>query len=179
MLVAAYGVAVKRGYPRRRFPGWAAMCARRSRPPLPGLLIVVIILAGILSGVFTATESAAIAVIYALAAHVLRLSHADAGRTSSRPRPRRCKTTGVVLLLIGVSAMFHYLMALYEVAELDRRRAGAAISTNPWVIFLLINVHPVPARHLHGHGGDHPDLHADLPADRHAATAWIRCSSAW
>jgi tripartite ATP-independent transporter DctM subunit len=49
------------------------------------------------------------------------------------------KTTGVVLLLIGVSGMFQYLMALYQVADL----AGAslaAISTNPWVIFFLINL---------------------------------------
>jgi tripartite ATP-independent transporter DctM subunit len=49
------------------------------------------------------------------------------------------KTTGVVLLLIGVSTMFQYLLALFQVADL----AGAmlaAVSTNPWVVFLLINL---------------------------------------
>src|SRR6187402_2272181 len=65
-LGAAYFVAVKRGYPTRgAFPGWhqvlvAAVAAA------PGLLIVAIILVGILSGVFTATESAATAVLWAL-----------------------------------------------------------------------------------------------------------------
>ena len=66
MLVAAYVVAVKRGYPAGTFPGWADGVRARSRPRCPACSIVVIILAGILSGVFTATESAAVAVIYAI-----------------------------------------------------------------------------------------------------------------
>src|SRR5205823_14949738 len=48
-------------------------------------------------------------------------------------------TTGVAHLLIGVSTIFQYLMGLYDVADL----AGvlmAKASTQPWVIFLLINV---------------------------------------
>ena len=54
-------MAVKRGYPAGTFPGWAAV-VRSFAAALPGLLVVGIILAGILSGVFTATESAAVAV---------------------------------------------------------------------------------------------------------------------
>ena len=61
-LVAAYAVAGKRGYPTiGAFPGWGR-CSRRLLAALPGLLVIVIILGGILSGVFTATESAATAV---------------------------------------------------------------------------------------------------------------------
>jgi len=60
MLVAAYAVAVKRGYPAGKFPGWTEVF-RSFAAALPGLLIVGIILTGILSGVFTATESAAVA----------------------------------------------------------------------------------------------------------------------
>ncbi|HEX4780068.1 MAG TPA: TRAP transporter large permease, partial [Usitatibacter sp.] len=65
MLVAAYLVAVKRGYPAGVFPGWNAI-ARSLAAAIPGLLVVVIILAGILTGVFTATESASIAVVYSI-----------------------------------------------------------------------------------------------------------------
>lgn len=65
MLVAAYAVAVKRGYPAGKFPGWAEVF-RSFAAALPGLLIVGIILTGILSGVFTATESAAVAVTYTI-----------------------------------------------------------------------------------------------------------------
>eukprot|EP01031_Cornospumella_fuschlensis_P001800 gene1800-2247_t len=65
-LGGAYYVAVKRGYPTRgAFPGWHEVLVALVAA-LPGLLIVVIILVGILSGVFTATESAATAVLWAL-----------------------------------------------------------------------------------------------------------------
>ena len=49
------------------------------------------------------------------------------------------KTTGVVLLLIGVSAMFQYLMGLYEVADFMGELLSQ-MSTTPWIVFLLINV---------------------------------------
>jgi len=54
-LAAAYLVAVKRGYPAGTFPGWAIVM-RSFAASLPGLFVVVLILGGILSGVFTATE---------------------------------------------------------------------------------------------------------------------------
>ncbi|MBW7970084.1 TRAP transporter large permease [Bradyrhizobium sp. BR 10289] len=137
MLVAAYAVAVKRGYPAGKFPGWAEVF-RSLAAALPGLLIVGIILAGILSGVFTATESAAVAVTYTI------LLTFFIYRTMTLPNFLRAaakavKTTGVVLLLIGVSTMFQYLMGLYEVADF----AGdlmSKVSTQPWMIFLLINI---------------------------------------
>src|SRR4029453_9320916 len=65
MLAAAYFVAVKRGYSAGTFPGWGAV-GRASIAGVPGLLIIVIILVGILSGVFTATEAAAVAVTYTI-----------------------------------------------------------------------------------------------------------------
>jgi tripartite ATP-independent transporter DctM subunit len=137
MLLAAYLVAVKRGYPAGIFPGWNAV-ARAFAAALPGLAIVVIILAGILSGVFTASESAAVAVTYSIVLTFFIY------RTMTRERflkaaARAVKTTGVVLLLIGVSTMFQYLMALYSVAELAGDALGA-VSTNPWMIFFLINL---------------------------------------
>src|SRR4051812_36490039 len=61
MLVAAYLVAIRRGYPAGTFPGWNAVLWSMVAA-IPGLFVVAIILVGILSGVFTATESAAIAV---------------------------------------------------------------------------------------------------------------------
>ena len=64
-LVAAYAVAVKRGYPAGTFPGWAVV-GHSFVQSLPGLFVVVIIIVGILSGAFTATESASVAVVWAL-----------------------------------------------------------------------------------------------------------------
>ena len=52
---------------------------------------------------------------------------------------KACKTTGVVLLLIGISSAFGYFMALYEVPQ-KTGELMQSISTEPWVIFLMINL---------------------------------------
>ena len=49
------------------------------------------------------------------------------------------KTTGIVLLLIGVSNTFGYLISLYSVAELTGK-ALEAVTTNPWMMFFLVNL---------------------------------------
>ena len=136
-LLAAYFVAIKRGYPVGVFPGWPEV-VRTFVAALPGLLVVVIILTGILSGVFTATESASVAVTYSiiLTFFIYRTMTWEKFMVAVA---KAVKTTGVVLLLIGVSTMFQYLMGLYEVADL----AGEfikGISSNPLMIFLTINI---------------------------------------
>jgi TRAP-type C4-dicarboxylate transport system permease large subunit len=80
-LAAAYGVAVRRGYPTHgAFPGWAAV-ARPSLAALPGLLVVSSSWPAS-SGVFTATESASIAVCWALLVTVLVYRSLLSWRTS-------------------------------------------------------------------------------------------------
>jgi tripartite ATP-independent transporter DctM subunit len=136
-LTAAYLVAIKRGYPAGTFPGWERV-ARSLAAAVPGLAVVAIIIVGILSGVFTATESAAIAVIYALVL-TLFLYRSMTWENFLKAGAKAVKTTGVVLLLIGVSNTFGYLISLYEVAEITGK-ALAGVSTSPWVIFLLVNI---------------------------------------
>jgi tripartite ATP-independent transporter DctM subunit len=137
-LAAAYLVAVKRGYPTRGdFAGWGEV-ARAFAAALPGLMIIVIILTGILSGVFTATESAATAVLWALIVtgfvyRSLSFEH------FIKACAKACKTTGVVLLLIGISAAFGYFIALYEVPQLTGDWMKS-LTNSPWLIFLLVNV---------------------------------------
>jgi tripartite ATP-independent transporter DctM subunit len=137
MLVAAYLVAIKRGYPAGIFPGWNAVFAAMASA-IPGLLVVAIILIGILSGVFTATESAAVAVIYALALTIF-VYRSLSWENFLKAAAKAVKTTGIVLLLIGVSNTFGYLITLYEVADLTGR-ALAGFSSDPWVIFFLVNL---------------------------------------
>jgi tripartite ATP-independent transporter DctM subunit len=138
-MAAAYWVAVKRNYPVRPggFAGWAAVLTA-FLASVPGLLVVVIILVGILSGAFTATESASIAVAWALLVTVLvyrSLSWANFLKACAKA----CKTTGVVLLLIGISSAFGYFMALYEVPQITGELMKS-VSSEPWVIFLMINI---------------------------------------
>jgi len=136
-LVAAYAVAVKRGYPAGTFPGWTVV-GHSFVQSLPGLFVVVIIIAGILSGAFTATESASVAVLWALflaAVVYKKLTREQLMKAASKA----VKSTGAVLLLIGISSMFGYLIGLYGVAELTGK-ALTGFSTTPWVIFLCVNV---------------------------------------
>jgi tripartite ATP-independent transporter DctM subunit len=98
----------------------------------------VIILAGILSGVFTATESASVAVIYALLMTTL-VYRSLSWENFLKAAAKAVKTTGTILLLIGISATFGYLISLYSVAELTGK-ALASISTSPWMIFFLVNL---------------------------------------
>jgi tripartite ATP-independent transporter DctM subunit len=138
-LGAAYWVAVKRNYPVRPggFAGWGAVLTA-FLASVPGLLVVVIILGGILSGAFTATESASIAVAWALGVTIFvyrSLSWANFLKACAKA----CKTTGVVLLLIGISNAFGYFMALYEVPQMTGELMKS-ISSEPWVIFLMINI---------------------------------------
>lgn len=137
MLVAAYAVAVHRGYPAGTFPGWEAVAVSLAAA-IPGLLVIVIIVYGILSGIFTATESAAVAVVYSilLATFLYRsLTFANFIKAAAKA----VKTTGIVLLLIGVSNTLGYLISLYGVAEMTGN-ALTTLSTSPWVIFLLVNI---------------------------------------
>jgi tripartite ATP-independent transporter DctM subunit len=137
-LIAAYYVAVKRGYPvRGKFTGWKEVLMS-FLSSLPGLFIVVIILAGILSGVFTATESAATAVLWALIVTAL-VYRSLSWDNFLKACAKACKTTGVVLLLIGISSAFGYFMALYEVPQ-KTGELMTSVSATPWVIFLMINV---------------------------------------
>jgi tripartite ATP-independent transporter DctM subunit len=136
-LVAAYAVAVKRGYPAGTFPGWSVVGYSFAQS-LPGLFVVVIIIAGILSGAFTATESASVAVIWALflATFVYKkLTREQLLKAAAKA----VKSTGSVLLLIGISSMFGYLIGLYGVAELTGQMLSS-LSATPWVIFLCVNI---------------------------------------
>ncbi len=136
-LAAAYGVAVKRGYPTNgRFPGWVEV-ARSLAVALPGLLIIAIILVGILSGVFTATESAATAVLWALIVTAV-VYRSLSWRDFIKSCAKACKTTGVVLLLIGISSAFGYFMALYEVPQ-KTGELMSSVTQTPWIIFLMVN----------------------------------------
>ncbi|MDQ1080810.1 TRAP transporter large permease [Pseudoroseomonas cervicalis] len=137
LMFTAWAVAVKRGYPRETFPGWWAL-ARLTAAALPGLMLIVIIFAGVRSGIFTATESAVVAVLYALLVTLFvyrSLSwsgfiHAVLGGA---------RTTGMVMLIIGCASAFGWLMALLQVPAMTVELMQG-ITDNPLLMLLLINV---------------------------------------
>lgn len=103
-----------------------------------GLMTMVIILGGILSGVFTANESASIAVVWAFC--VTMFVYRDY-KWSDLPRlvHRTVKTVTIVMILIGFAAAFGYLMTLMQI-PLKVTAFFTGLSDNRYVILLLINV---------------------------------------
>ncbi len=135
--IAAYIVAVRRGYGSEPFPGWRVLLVSFA-VAIPGLFTAVIIVGGVLSGIMTVTESGAFGAIYAVVVTALvyreltwkgfRLAVVGAVRT-----------TAMVMMLVGCANAFAYLLALYRVPEL---LAGAltVVSSEPLVILLMLNV---------------------------------------
>ncbi|KQN69776.1 TRAP transporter large permease [Devosia sp. Leaf64] len=137
LMVTAYFVAVKRGYPTEPFPGFAR-AFQYFLISIPGLMLIVIIFGGVRSGIFTATESSCIAVIYALLVTVLvyrsmgpkEFVHCVMGAV---------RTTSMVLFIIGAAAAFGWLMAYLKVATI-LTDAISQLTTDPLMVLLLINV---------------------------------------
>jgi tripartite ATP-independent transporter DctM subunit len=103
-----------------------------------GLMTMVIILGGILTGVFTANESASIAVVWAF--FVTMFIYRDyKWRDLPKLVHRTVKTVTIVMILVGFAACFGYLMALMQI-PLKVTTFFTSISQDRYVILLLINV---------------------------------------
>jgi tripartite ATP-independent transporter DctM subunit len=130
-------IARRENYPRgERIP--VAQALRVCREALWGLMTMVIILGGILSGVFTANESASIAVLWAF--FVTMFIYRDY-RWRDLPKliHRTVKTVSIVMILIGFAACFGYLMTLMQI-PMTVTSFLAGLSNEPWVILLLVNL---------------------------------------
>jgi tripartite ATP-independent transporter DctM subunit len=103
-----------------------------------GLLTVFIIMGGILSGVFTPTESAAVACLYAFL--VTMFIYRDyKWRDLHHLVHRTVKTVAMVMILIGFSVAFGYMMALMRLPALATEFL-LSISENKYVMLLMLNV---------------------------------------
>jgi tripartite ATP-independent transporter DctM subunit len=103
-----------------------------------GLVTIVIILGGILSGVFTATESAAVACVYAFL--VTMFVYRDyKWRDLPRLVHRVVKTVAMVMMLIGFSVAFGYLMALMQIPA-KATQFFLTLTDNKYVMLMLVNI---------------------------------------
>ncbi|MFN7164749.1 MAG: TRAP transporter large permease [Hyphomonas sp.] len=135
--LVAWLVAVKRGYASGAFPGWRAFL-RAIFFAVPGLMAAVIIMGGILSGIFTATESSAIAVIYTVL--VGAFVYRSLGWTRFvEAAMQSVKVTAMVLLIIGAATAFGYALAVLE-APAQLADLITSVTRNPLLVLLIINV---------------------------------------
>ncbi|MBT2779272.1 TRAP transporter large permease, partial [Lysobacter sp. ISL-54] len=135
LMTTTWIIARRRGYVVEPFPGLAVV-ARRFLAALPGLMLVALIFVGIRAGIFTAVESAAIAVVYALLVTALvyrNLRWRDFLETVTGA----ARTTGMILFVIASAASFGWLLAYLQVptAAVD---ALTAITTDKNLLLLLM-----------------------------------------
>ncbi|MDN4368990.1 TRAP transporter large permease [Citrobacter portucalensis] len=137
LMVMCVAFAHKRGYPKgERVPFRLAL--KIFVDTLWGLMTVVIIMGGILSGIFTATESAAIACLWAF--FVTMFIYRDY-KWSELPKLmfRTVKTVTIVMILIGFAAAFGAVMT-YMQLPMRITEAFTSISDNKYVILMCINI---------------------------------------
>ncbi|MCA6078692.1 TRAP transporter large permease [Fulvivirga sedimenti] len=103
---------------------------------LPSLVLLLIVIGGIVAGIFTATEASAIAVLYTF---ILAFLYKE---ITTRDIPsillETVKTTSIVMLLIGTSMGMSWVMS-YENIPQDLTSFMMGISDNPIIILLIIN----------------------------------------
>ena len=136
LAAAAYIVAVRRGYSAEPFPGWTALTLSFVGA-LPGLFTAVIIVGGVLSGVFTVTESGAFGAIYAFVVTLLvyRSLSVEEFRTAVAQSVR---TTAMVMILIACAGAFAYMLTFYRVPDRTVELL-TGLTENPILILLMIN----------------------------------------
>ena len=137
LMVGSYIISVKRNYPKgdkfnlRNFfrqlavSGWA-------------LAAVIIVVIGVVAGYFTATESAAIAVIYSLIVSVFIYRGLD-WKGVWRELGSCVDTLGIVLILIATSAVFGNCLTMLHVPELAAN-AIVGLTDNRVILILLLNL---------------------------------------
>ncbi len=137
LMVLVLFIARKNNFPKGEVIG-PRQAMKIAGEALWGLVTVFIILGGIIGGVFTPTESAAVACIYSFL--VTMFVYRDYKWSELHLLVGRVvRTVGMVMLMIGFSVAFGYMMALMQVPQ----RAAAfflAVADNKYTLLLLINV---------------------------------------
>jgi tripartite ATP-independent transporter DctM subunit len=135
MFVSGY-FAIKRKYPiGGKVPIGVAF--RKFIDAVPSLFLVILVIGGIVAGIFTATEASAIAVVYALL-----LSFFYKGVNLKELKEvflSSCNVTAIVALLIATSMAMSWIMS-YENIPVIITESLIALSDNPFVILIIINL---------------------------------------
>lgn len=136
-LLVAIFVAKKKGY--RGTPGkfdWKNLLTATLRA-IPALSLIVVVIGGIVAGVFTATEGSAIAVVYAL---ILSICYRNiTWKSFWNIVVDSAKMSGMIVFLIGVSNIMGWVMAFTQIPQAISE-VLLGLTSNPIIILLIMNV---------------------------------------
>lgn len=135
MLVSGY-FAIRRKYP---ISGKVSIgqAFKKFLDAVPSLFLVILVIGGIVVGIFTATEASAIAVVYAL---ILSFFYKGVNlKELKQVFLSSCNVTAIVALLIATSMAMSWIMS-YENIPVIISESLIALSDNPIIILLIINM---------------------------------------
>ncbi len=136
-MVVIYFIAKKKGYrSTSKFTGKEKI--RVLFEAIPCLLLIIIVIGGIIRGIFTATEGSVVAVVYSL---LLSLFGYKSIKLKEIPQilKESAEMTGIIIFLIGVSSIMSWVMAFTNIPSLVSEGL-LAISDNKFVILFIINI---------------------------------------
>ncbi len=136
-LVVAVIIAKKKGY--KGTPGkydWGNLL-KATLQAIPALSLIVVVIGGIVVGVFTATEGSAIAVVYALILGILYRN--ITWKSFWAIVVDSAKMSGMIVFLIGVSNIMGWVMAFTQIPQAISE-ALLGVTNSPVVILLIMNV---------------------------------------
>ena len=137
LMITTYIIAIRRNYPKGAKFNLINLLVQMGKS-IWALAAVLIVVVGVVAGVFTATESAAIAVIYSLIVSVF-IYKGLTWKGVWKALDECIDTLSIVLILISTSSIFGYLLTRLHVPELAAN-ALIGVSDNPIVNALLINL---------------------------------------
>lgn len=104
---------------------------------LPGLFLVVLVMGGLIGGVFTPTEASTVSVIYSL---ILGLCYRELEwRQLPKILERSIATASVVLFLVATSSALSWVFSIAEIPTY-MAQLMTSVSSEPWVILLIMNL---------------------------------------
>ena len=136
-MLVVYFIAKKKGY-RAKSVFTAKEAGKIILQALPCLLLIVIVIGGIIFGVFTATEGSVVAVVYSLCLSLF-VYRSITVKEIPQILKESAEMTGIIIFLIGVSSIMSWVMAFTNIPTLVST-ALLSVSSNKIVILLLINV---------------------------------------
>ena len=136
-MFVAFFVAKKRGYKSTQkitFQEGLKVCL----DAIPSLLLIVIVIGGIIKGIFTATEGSVVAVVYSLILSLFIYRTINL-KDLYEIFKESAKMTGIIIILIGVSSIMAWVMAFTNIPEaISESLLG--LTSNPIIILLIINL---------------------------------------
>lgn len=136
LAITNHVICMRRGYDYRTLKASWSERLRSLWHALPALLMPVLIVGGILSGVFTATESAAVAVVYALFVGLFVTKRLNR-QLIARVLLQSSLVTSAALLIVAMASLFAWLLTILQVPQ-DIARAIGGFTTSPIAIMFIV-----------------------------------------